>query len=273
MSAPCPDPMELLEWLDGESTLHRSRWLEGHLSGCASCRRELNAQKQLVARLSAPPPPVDERDVQALMARLKDKPLRHPVAWWAPGWRAGLATACLAVTGVLCGYAVQEFSPLRTQFAARGGQFVAPLQRYVGVDLLSAGSPPVLLRPGAVLSPSTPLFARFRNLGETPAFLLLFARDAAGELHWLYPAYLTPGEDPRSVELSPSVRDTPMPEAVLLDQPALGPLQVFALVTSEPLRVLDVEALEKSPNLEPLLRARWPEAALTHWTLMLEKAP
>jgi hypothetical protein len=270
MSAPCPEPMELFQWLDGETTTNRARELEAHLAGCPACRRELAAQQRLVARLREPPVAPDERDVQAVMARIRAQPpLRR--AFWKPGWSAGLAAACVAALGVTFWLAAPERSP--DLFAARGGSSAPTLDRYVGVDLLSAGLPPVRLRSGAVLQTTTPLFAHYRNLGETPAFLLLFAQDAAGELHWLYPAYLTPGEDPRSVELSPSVRDTPMPEAVVLDRPALGPLQVFALVTSEPLRVLEVEELEKGPLTEDLLRARWPEASLTHWTLLLEEKP
>ena len=140
------------------------------------------------------------------------------------------------------------------------------------MELLSAGQPPVLLRPGAVLRPTTPLFARYRNLGEAPAFLLLFAQDAAGELHWLYPAYLSPGGRPALRRAASLGAGHPMSEAVVLEHPAAGPLRVFALVTSEPLRVLDVEGLGQGPLTQALLRARWPEAALTHWTLMIEES-
>jgi hypothetical protein len=208
------------------------------------------------------------------MARIRAQPpLRR--APWRPVLSAGLATAFMVALGVTLWPAGRETS--LQPFAARGGEGVPSLHRHVGVDLLSAGQPPVLLRTGALLLPTTPLFARYRNLGEVPAFLLLFAQDAAGELHWVYPAYLTPRDDPRSIALPPSVRDTPMSEAVVLDGPAAGPLQVFALVTSEPLRVLDVEALGeglgKGQLTEALLRARWPGAVVTHWTLMLEDAP
>jgi hypothetical protein len=274
MSTPCPEPMELFQWLDGEATTNRVRQLEEHVADCPRCRRELAAQQRLVARLREPLKSPDERDVQAVMARIRAQP-PLPRARWKPVWSAGLATAFMVALGVTVWPAGRETS--QEPFAARGGGLAPSLHRHVGVDLLSAGQPPVLLRPGAILPPATPLFARYRNLGEVPAFLLLFAQDAAGELHWVYPAYLTPGDDPRSIALPPSVRDTPMSEAVVLDGPAAGPLQVFALVTSEPLRVLDVEALGeglgKGPLTEALLRARWPEAALTHWTLMLEEAP
>ncbi|MBN1210163.1 MAG: zf-HC2 domain-containing protein [Myxococcaceae bacterium] len=270
MSPPCPEPMELFQWLDGEATANRARHLEAHLAGCQRCRRELSAQQRLVARLSEPLTPPDERDVQAVMARIRTQPpLRHTP--WKPVWHAALAAACLLALGVAL-WRVDPKSPPE-QFAARGERSPPSLHRHVGVDLLSAGQPPVLLRPGAVLPPTTPLFARYRNLGELPAFLLLFAQDAAGELHWLYPAYLTPGDEPRSIALPPTTRDTPMPEAVVLERPAAGPLQVFALVSSEPIRVLDVEGLGQGPLTEALLRARWPEAALTHWTLMLEQKP
>ena len=270
MTAPCPEPEELFQWLDGETTTNRARQLEAHLAGCPQCRRERAAQERLIARLGEPPQPPDPRDVQAVMARIRGQPpLQRPS--WKPAWRVALAAACLVVLGVTLWQARQEPAPER--FAARGGSTAPALHRLTGVDLLSAGQPPVLLRPGAVLRPETPLFARYRNLGEAPAFLLLFAQDAAGELHWLYPAYLTTEDDPLSVELAPLARDTPMSEAVVLERPAAGPLHVFALVTPEPLRALDVEGLEQRPLTEALLRARWPEAVLTHWNLMIEGAP
>ena len=34
MSAPCPEPMELFQWLDGEVTTNRARELESHVAGC-----------------------------------------------------------------------------------------------------------------------------------------------------------------------------------------------------------------------------------------------
>lgn len=270
MSAPCPEPMELFQSLDGETTTNRARELEAHVAGCPSCRRELAAQQRLIARLREPAKPPEERDVQAVMARLRAEPPPRR-ALWKPVWQASLAAACLVMLGVALWRAAPERTP--EQFAARGGSPVPALERHVGVELLAAGQPPVRLRPGALLQPNTPLFARYRNLGEAPAFLLLFAQDAAGELHWLYPAYLTPGDDPRSVALPPSAQDTPMPEAVVLDTPATGPLHVFALVSSEPLRVLDVEGLEKGPLTPELLRDRWPDAAVSQWTLMIEEKP
>lgn len=270
MSAPCPEPMELFQWLDGEATANRARELESHLANCPHCRRELAGQERLIARLREPPPLPDERDVQAVMTRIRLQPLpRH--SRWSPAWIGGLAAACLAALVVTLWRAAPSTSS--EQFTARGAQSAPSLHRQVGVDLLSVGQPPVRLRSGAIVQPTTPLFARYRNLGEVPAYLLLFAQDSAGELHWLYPAYLTLGEDPRSISLPPASQDTPMSEAVVLDHPAAGPLEVFALVTSEPIRVLDVEGLGKAPLTEALLRAHWPEAALTHWTLMLEEKP
>jgi hypothetical protein len=262
--------MELFQWLDGEATANRARQLEAHVAGCPACRRELTAQQRLVGRLSEPPKPPDERDVQAVMARLRAQPpVRRTL--WSPGWRAGLAAACVAMLGAALWLARPERTP--DLFAARGAGHAHSLERHVGVELLSAGAPPVRLRSGVVLPLGTPLFAHYRNLGETPAFLLLFAQDAAGELHWLYPAYLVAGEEPRSVELVPSVRETAMPEAVVLEAPAAGPLRVFALVSARPLSVLEVEHLGKRPLTEERLRAHWPEASLTLWTLLLQEKP
>jgi anti-sigma factor RsiW len=54
MSTPCPEAMELFQWLDGEATTNRVRQLEEHVADCPRCRRELAAQQSLVARLREP---------------------------------------------------------------------------------------------------------------------------------------------------------------------------------------------------------------------------
>jgi len=145
MSPPCPEMMELFQWLDGEVTTNRARQLEAHVAGCPTCRRELAAQQQLISRLREPPGPADEQAIQAVMARLQAQPPPRR-SFWQPVWPVGLAAACLLGLGALLWQAGPKSTP--ELFAARGGPSAPWLERYVGVELLSAGQPPVLLRPG-----------------------------------------------------------------------------------------------------------------------------
>jgi hypothetical protein len=91
------------------------------------------------------------------------------------------------------------------------------------------------------LSPGDAFAVRFVNPGQTNYYLAAFALDAAGAVHWIYPEYADATTDPRSVLLPAAQQETLLPQIVEPDRPALGPLQVVALLTREPVSVKQVE--------------------------------
>jgi hypothetical protein len=67
------------------------------------------------------------------------------------------------------------------------------------------------------------------------------ARDAAGRVHWLWPAWDVPGEDVHSLDIDAGVADVPLPSAVTL-RAAAGPMEICALFSREPLSVPVLDA-------------------------------
>jgi hypothetical protein len=64
--------------------------------------------------------------------------------------------------------------------------------------------------------------------------------DAAGELHWIYPAFLDPASEPPAFPLAVG-EDRLLGEVFEPESPAPGPLRVVAIITSEPLTIHVVE--------------------------------
>jgi hypothetical protein len=126
------------------------------------------------------------------------------------------------------------------------------------------------LRPlvsGSTIDVTTPLTAGFRNLGETPAFLLLFAVDARSVVHWISPAYTQSDDDPASTRLSGFTREQMLGATVVFEDVSAGPLRVVAVITSAPAHVSDVESLAGTGLSAARLTRRLPGAEVRETTL------
>jgi anti-sigma factor RsiW len=256
----CPSSDELLLLLDGEVTENRAAELRAHLAACSACARELRAQEALVAHLGAPVPGAPSPGaVDAVMARIARREAAVPRRRWRialPALALGAAAAVVAVVALRPGPPGSD--ALRAPgFEARGG--AAPgWERSVGVELWVAGPPAHRLTEGARVTGATAYAASYRNLTGEAVHLLAFAVDAAGEVHWLYPAYLAPGSDPAAVVLPPSREPSPLPDAVALEGVPAGALRLLTVLSPRPVTVSQVERLGP-PALEPAeLRRRFP---------------
>jgi hypothetical protein len=89
---------------------------------------------------------------------------------------------------------------------------------------------------------------------------MVFAVDAAGEVHWIYPAYLDPNTDPTSIELPPSRAEQRLPDQVELADPAAGPLRLITIVSPAPIHVSEIERSTDD------LPARFPDADVREQT-------
>jgi anti-sigma factor RsiW len=184
----CPAPEELTALLEGELTENRGPQLRAHATDCPACAAELEVQRRLLARLAAPVPGLpSEGGVAAVMARLdaaEARPARparaRPGRWAWAGLAAMAATAAAAALVVRAGpFGASE------DFAPRGAA-VAWTQK-VGVELWTLQDQPRRLAAGERLPAGVALVASYSNVDATPAWLLAFAVDARGEVHWLYP--------------------------------------------------------------------------------------
>ncbi len=94
---------------------------------------------------------------------------------------------------------------------------------------------------GATMSGGDGLAVRYWNLTSETYYLMAFATDAEGTMHWIYPRYTDPASDPSSVAIAPSVDGRLLDEVVEPESPAEGPLLVTVLISERPLSVKSLE--------------------------------
>lgn len=263
------DAIELAQLLEGEVTENRALELRAHLRACPECTRRLEGERALLGALSAEidaPPAPDALD--RLMARVDEdarsrqgRPSARPWLRWS--MVAGFAAAAVAVLAVVAPLVGTQESHV----AARGAE--KRWSAKVAVDLLALGEPSRRLLGGAEVARDVAFTATYRNGNDAPAYLLAYAMDAAGEVHWLYPGHLSQAEDPAAVRLDRAVEDVLLPESVVLDDPAPGPLRCVVILTRDPLRVSAIERLSPEERQPSRLRQRWPDAAITSLDLVV----
>jgi hypothetical protein len=142
--------------------------------------------------------------------------------------------------------------------------------RAPGLELHFFRWPGVAIKPGETLTPADPIAITYRNLGNESLWALIFAYDAAGELHWLYPHH-TPGtrSDDLSVQLAASSAERNLDANVArLGELPPGPLTVFALVTPGIMVTSRIERLLPSEHNRQSLLARFPDSVVVELPLI-----
>ena len=288
----CPDRDTLLLDELGELPVNGRQALWAHVESCGRCRDERAALRRVMASLRPTEAVMgDSGDGAAFSARLVaavsvTPQERRPAG---PRWRlrrtavaATLAAAAMGAVWLLASPranvrppASEERAPgVAGTFAARGGPAAAqPLSAEI---LLVRGG---RLQPlaGAAVRRSDALAVRVTNLSGTEAHVMAFAWDAAGEVHWLYPAYLDARTNPRSVPVAAGARDRLLNDVVQPDAPHAGPLRLVTLVAPSPLTVKDVEArLAETPARQRRtadMASLFPHVIAREWSARWETAP
>ena len=176
---------------------------------------------------------------RAVLERLDRAPAAEPkprrATWFVGAVAAGILLAA--------GYGGLRAPSSKPAWQSRGGSAQAAIGRDVGVQPYAVEGALRPLVSGSTIDASMPLTAGFRNLGEAPAFLLLFGVDAQSVVHWISPAYTRSDDDPASTRLSGSTREQILGATVVFDDVRAGPLRLIAVITSAPAHVSDVESL------------------------------
>ncbi|MDI1429844.1 anti-sigma factor family protein [Polyangium sorediatum] len=273
MSHECSTEDEFIALLDGQATENRAAALRAHIAGCARCQKALAALEALTRALAAPVHGAPSPDAVAkIMRRIEVEPPAHAPAKrgarrlpWAP---LGALAAAAAVAAFWIG--ARAMSHDAGLFTARGGVASASLQRDVGIFIHRAGERLEPLAAAEVVTKDTAYAVSYVNLGPAgSAFLLVFAVDAAGEVHWIQPAYLDAADDPGAIALEHAETDAPLPTAAVLDAPAPGPLRLVSIVCPRSLHVSQIESLVPSALDLASLRARFPGAVIQELTVSL----
>ncbi len=267
MNNPCPSNQEWLSLVDGEATENRAAELRAHADGCSRCARELEMQRQLVRDLAAPVP-VSADAVQSVMRKLEHAERPAPRFGWRRWALGGGALAAVTVAALLI---LPATGGDRGVFTARGHR--VPWARKVGVEVWAIDHSPRKLEAGAALSPATGIVASYHNVDADVAYLMVFAIDARGEIHWAYPGFEDAKTDPVAVRLEPLQVNKVLPDSVMLDDLAAGPLELVTLISHEPLRVSRIESLPVSDRSAAGLRTRFSTARIESLSLRVVSAP
>jgi hypothetical protein len=255
----CPRRDEWLRRLDGEVMANRLVELDAHLAGCTSCRREATKLDDMAGALRAPMIGVPADTVTRVLARLDDATPAPRRRWpWALGTlAAAAAAAAAAAVALVLALPTREGS----DFQARG-HVARDLTRQAGIEIYALGSELRPLADGSQVTRDTAYVASYRNLRDVPAHALVFAIDAAREVHWLYPAFSDAATDPAAVILASTQAPVLFTDSVVLDDVALGELTLVTVISDAALHVSAVEQLPRDARTRHVLRARWPDAVV-----------
>lgn len=174
--------------------------------------------------------------------------------WWAtPAGRAAMAGAVLGaavvVIGVRGGY--RPFSQPRTtaEPVARGATEAPAAEPSIHLfrSVSAHAAEPVGDKP--IRAGDGLLFA-YSNPDPALTHLMVFAIDQTYAVHWYYPAYLHPGENPEAVSIHAGPSKVELGEEIRHDLRP-GALAVYVLFLRESHRVLEIETLIRHVVEEP----------------------
>jgi hypothetical protein len=266
MTSRCVDEETLLRLIDGELTENEAERLRQHVGVCGVCAARSRALETTLRELRAPVLDVDpEAAIEQMMRRIPAAVATSENP--PPRARIGGARLLMVAIGAALALSALVVAPrvLRAPgddseaFRARGAPAPPSIARAVGVSVYRAGSKDALA-PDTHVSPNHAYVIKYRNLLREPAYLLAFAVDANGTVHWVCPAYLDATSNPAAVQLTPSTTEVAIPSAMQLEGPAPGAMRFVAILTRTPLHVLDVDKLRGAELSAAALRVRWTAA-------------
>lgn len=235
----CASETELLGLVDGELDPQRAAELERHVASCAACTRRSAGNLEIHDGLAHPAAePADQAFVQQVVARLDEPaPVGRRRDW---RWIVGASSAALAAAALVVLFVRPAPPP---EFQPRGGP-ARPAERIaVDVHLITAGAGARELLPGQPLSSTARLAFRVLNPSSTPPlYLLAFGVDAAGEVHWFYPAWHDAASDPAAAVLPAQAEPFFLPDAVAPEGAAPGPFRIVSVLSDQPATVRATEA-------------------------------
>jgi hypothetical protein len=207
----------------------------------------------------------DDDFVARVMSSCRSEPKRAVsrlrLRTWAPVGALS-AAALVALSMSLRAPTEGGPAPVAPTIVARGGtgeHLQATVQAFVG------SAPPGRALPlleGATLRPGEGIVVRYSNPAAEPAYLMVFAVDERGNVHWLHPAYLDESTNPESLPLSTSTTERLLPEVAEPEDAAAGLLRVYALISRS---ALDVKSVERKLGEGRGVVELFPEAEIEEW--------
>jgi hypothetical protein len=202
-----------------------------NVSRCGRCRRRYE-RHLLVERVLPDAPAAVDRLWETIAASAGGPEARAASRGF--GGRAALLVAAVAGVVLVSGPSRRATEPQPP--VARGGETGAPAAPTLHVYRNVGGrAEPV----AGNLRGHDGLLVAYSNPSDL-GYLMVFAVDGSGGVHWYYPAYARLGDDPAAVPIRARALGVELGEEIHHDLP-VGSLRMVALFLPEPRRVLDVE--------------------------------
>ncbi len=261
----------LFAYLEGEVTASEAEEVERTVERNAADRERLEELRSLRARLGEVSPELEAADlvatVREALAGQGDAPPRRRSLAVPVGLGAGLVVLAAAVWLVFhlarapAGPELASSTPgseTAGEFRPKTAGILSDQDRWVGLRVYRVRGDNEPERLGDRVSRNDGLLFSYVNGSEDKlGYLMVFAVDGRGEVHWCYPAWQDPERNPPSIPIRTDAR-TPieLPDLIHHDF-APGPLVIYGLFTAAPLHVRQVEAaiaaLEWDPHKPPRL--------------------
>jgi len=280
VTSPCPAHDTLVSLIDGELAETRARAVRAHVESCARCRAALGELEALVADLRAPVPDALGQSPEAfadeVLARLASRPARSSERRSALLGRAApfLAAAACVALAVGVGWRATSRRAADAEFSARGAASLSapdddPRRTLVRFGRVRDGVfEPIL--DGAHVRADDILVGEVGATEGAQRYLLAFVVDAAGERHWLYPAWEVGAPRPVASALPRTASPRVLGTMVRLEDPAPGPAQLVAIVLRHAESVDFVEQAPASELTRERLAARYPDALISVTRIVVE---
>lgn len=193
-------------------------------------------------------PEADPSFVREVMAKADAPERKRATGYWLWPSLAAVAAAILVFVLIPGG----SKGP-GSEFVARGGETGA--EALMGYEFYvhgSRGAQGVRGEAGMQLEPGVSLSFDVINHSGRSLNLMLFGVDAAGDVHWFYPAYLDAAAPPSSVSLAGAQRKVAFREAVEPEDLAPGSFTLVGWFTNKSYDVAQVEALIEAGGVDAL---------------------
>jgi hypothetical protein len=228
--------------------------MRARLPRCARCRARYERQLAVEAALAGgDDAPAADRLWRGIQSAI-DRTASVPVGMSAPRAARWLPIGAAAVGAVVILIAALPRSPSPTHAptssepVARGDEGAVPPALHVFRSVSPHTTAP--LASGATIGAREGLLFAYSSLDPAFTHLMIFAVDARYGVHWYYPAYLRPGDDPPAIPIAPGRAGVELGEEIRHELPP-GPMRVIALFLREPRSVLEIEELVRAQLAEP----------------------
>ena len=246
----CLKESEALAYVCGEIGAAERECIAAHVKECDTCRHLLADCQRIADDLSAQPGEFDDPSLTGDIMTLIDMGRAEPTALPTMVAKqrllipiaAAAAVALIVVTGTLLTLPSPKTDRGMTGITARGRD--STLDDWVSLELYRRDEQDREVRYlpiGDRIPPSAAVAVAYRDRSTDPfAYLMVFAVDHKGGIHWYYPAFSDDRENPVSIT-TPRTRQATLPDEVVHRLPE-GPLTFFGLFSQTPLSVGEVES-------------------------------